>query len=102
MLKSFAQLDKNMSRAGKALVFWIVGATVLAITLPASTSKADMVGAFIWVANLPAAWFLFQAQKQSGRDPWFFGLISLVPVFAALHFIVLYLLACTTDHGDEV
>ena len=102
MFKSFAQLENNTRKAGLALAFWILGAIALAIFLPASDNKADLVGAFIWIANVPAAWFLAQEQKRLGRDPWFLGLISLVPVFALLHFLVLYVISCTTDHGSEV
>ena len=102
MFKSFAQLENNTRKAGLALSFWILGAVALAIFLPASDNKAELVGAFIWIANLPAAWFLAQEQKRLGRDPWFLGLISLVPVFALLHFLVLYVISCTTDHGSEV
>ena len=102
MFKSFAQLENNTRKAGLALSVCILGAIALALFLPSSDNKADLVGAFIWIANLPAAWFLAQEQKRLGRDPWFLGLVSLVPMFALLHFLVLYVISCTTDHGSEV
>ena len=102
MFKSFAQLENNTRKAGLAVSVCVLGGIALAIFLPASANKADLVGAFIWIANLPAAWFLAQEQKRLGRDPWFLGLISLVPMFALLHFLVLYVISCTTDHGSEV
>lgn len=102
MLKSLAELENNTRKAGLALSFWVLSATALAVFLPSSDGKADLVGAFIWIANLPAAWFLAQEHKRLGRDPWFLGLISIIPALALLHFIVLYVIACATDHRPEV
>ena len=90
MFKNLAQLEGSMRRAASVILFWILGAAVLGIVLPPSQLKLDCITLFIWGFNLPAAWLLSKSAKQMGRNAWYFGLTSLIPLLAAANFFLLY------------
>ena len=102
MFKSFAHLEPNMRRAASLILFWILGAAVLGVLLPSSPAKMGWIVIFIWAVNLPAAWFLSQAAKQMGRNPWFSGVISIIPALAAANFMILYSSLHEASHRKEV
>lgn len=88
MLRELAKLDPDLRRAGYTLSIAVVGGALLALLLY-QTGFVFLAILFVWVANLPAAWFLSQAARLQGRNAWLAGLSSIVPAFALLEFFML-------------
>ena len=81
------------------MLFEILGALSLAVLLPQLGLEYDWIALFVWLANLPAVWFLSQAAKHQGRSAWFYGLTSIPPAIALIHFLSLW--AAAKVHGTE-
>ena len=93
MFKQFLQLETNLRRAGYILLLEVIGGAALAALLSHFGINTDLAVLFLWVANLPVAWFLAQAAKHQGRNPWLFGFICLPPLLALVNFFVLRAMA---------
>ena len=88
MFKELSQLETNLRRAGYILLLEVIGGVLLALLLSQFDLKALAI-LFVWIANLPAAWFLSQAARVQGRNAWLIGFISIPPLFALLQFFLL-------------
>jgi hypothetical protein len=100
MAKRIARLETNLRRAGYILLLEILGGVLLAILLPYFGLARDWAIVFVWVANLPAVWFLAQAARHQGRNPWLAGFVSIPPLIALVNFLSLW--ATAKLHGNEV
>ena len=88
MFKELARLEKNLRRAGYTLLVEILGGALLALVLY-QFNLATLVIFFVWVANLPAAWFLARAARLQRRNAWLTGYVSIIPLFALFQFFFL-------------
>lgn len=90
MIKNFANLEKNLRRAGYVLLLEIIACILLAIVLPIIGIRRDWIVPFVWLANLPVVWFLAQAAKHQGRSAWLSALVSIPPLLALFNFLSLW------------
>ncbi len=95
MSLKFSQLEVNLRRAGVTLLLMVFGGILLGVALPFFGLDRAPALLFIWIANLPAVWFLAQAAKYQGRNPWITGFISIAPLLAVLNFWLMWGIAST-------
>ena len=90
MFNPFANSETNLARAGLSLVLTVLCTTALSLALGAlGTDPAWAVVAAVIVFPF-VAWFMSRAAQVQGRNPWLYGLASLVPPLAILAFVTLY------------
>ena len=86
----FSQLETNLHKAGVTIILMVLGGILLATALSIFGLDLGLVVLFVWIANLPAVWFLARAAKHQGRNAWLTGLISIAPLLAIVNFLVLW------------
>lgn len=90
MSLKFSELEVNLRRAGITLLLMVLGGILLGVALPFFGLDWAPALVFVWIANLPAVWFLAQAAKYQERNPWLTGFISIAPLLAILNFWVMW------------
>ena len=98
-MSRFSQLEENLRRAGYVLLVEAIGGVLLGGLLFYLGLEMEPVVLFVWVANLPAVWFLARAARLQGRNAWLTGFTSLPPLLAAVNFWVLC--ATASLYGSE-
>ena len=88
-MSKLPKLEANLRKAGYVLLLEIVGAILLGIWLSYRGLTMDLIVLFVWLANLPAVWFLAKAASRQGRSAWFTGISSIPPLLALINFLVL-------------
>lgn len=86
----FAHTDDNLGRAAWIAVFGVAGAAALSFVLDKIGINREFAFLFAYLAFLFVGWFMAKAAKKLGRNPWLYGLASIVPPFAIYAFISLY------------
>jgi hypothetical protein len=97
MFEKLGRLETNLRRAGYILSLEVIGGVLLGIMLSYFEREIELVVFFLWIANLPAIWFLAQAAKHQGRSAWLTGLTSIPPLLALMNFLWL----CTTASSSS-
>ena len=90
MFNLFARSDKNLGRAGLLFVLVILGSVGLSLVLSDIGSEPSVAMLLVWAAMPFVAWFMSKAARAQGKNPWLYGLASLLPPFAIFMFITLY------------
>jgi len=86
----FSQLEANLRRAGYVLLVETVVGAAFATLLAHLGHGVEPAILIVWVANLPAVWFLSRAARLQGRSAWLTGFTSLPPLLAAVNFWLLW------------
>jgi len=90
MMDPFANTDDNLGRAAWIAVLGVIGSAPLAFILESVGIDAGFSVLFTYAAFIFVAWFMSKAARTLGRNPWLYGLGSLLPPLALLAFISLY------------
>lgn len=89
MPQKLPRLEANLRKAGYLLLLETLGAILLGVWLSYRGLAMDLAVPFVWLCNLPAAWFLAQAARHQGRNAWFTGITSIPPLLALANFLML-------------
>lgn len=90
MSNPFAQLERNLGRAGLLFVLVILGSAGLSLILGEIGYEPSVAILLVWVAMPFVAWFMSKAARAQRKSPWIYGLASLIPPFALFLFFSLY------------
>jgi hypothetical protein len=93
MSLKFSQLETNLRRAGVTLLVMVLVGILLVVVLPFFGLDRGLALLFVWIANLPAVWFLAMAARHQQRNPWVTGFISLPPLIAVVNFWLMWSIA---------
>lgn len=86
----FAHTDKNLGLAAWIAVLGVTGAASLSLVLSRLGIDSDYAVLFAGAAFPFVGWFMSKAAKRQGRNPWLYGLASLLPPLAILAFLSLF------------
>lgn len=89
MSNPFAQLEKNLGRAGLLFVLVILGSAGLSLILGEMGYEPSVTIVLVWIAMPFVAWLMSKAARAQGKSPWLYGLASLIPPFAVFLFFSL-------------
>jgi len=89
MFNAFAQLEKNLGRAGWLLALAFLGFIALSFALSELGHDAAFGMLGLWVAMPLVAWFMSKAAAVQGKNRWLYGLASLLPPLALVSFFSL-------------
>ena len=90
LMSRFSQTETNLRRAGYVLLAEVLGGVALGMLLSHLGYGIEAAILLVWVANLPAAWFLARAARLQGRNAWLTGFTSLPPLLAVVNFWLLW------------
>ena len=90
MSNPFAHSEKNLGRAGLLFVLVVLGSVGLSFVLGEIGYEPSIAILLVWTAMPFVAWFMAQAARAQGKNPWLYGLGSLVPPLAILLFFSLH------------
>ena len=86
----FAHTDDNLGRAAWTAAFGIAGAAALSFVLDKIGIDREFAVLFAYATFLLVGWFIAKAARRLGRNPWLYGIVSIVPGLAIFTFISLY------------
>jgi len=90
MSNPFAQLEKNLGRAGLLFVLLMLGSAGLSLILGEMGYEPSVAILLVWFAMPFVAWLMSKAARAQRKSPWLYGLASLIPPFAIFLFFSLY------------
>lgn len=90
MSNPFAQLERNLGRAGLIFVLGVLGSVGISFVLGEIGYESSIAILLVWVAMPFVAWFMSKAARVQGKSPWLYGLASLLPPFAIFLFFSLH------------
>ena len=96
MSNPFAHLEKNLGRAGLLFSLAILGAVALSFVLTELGSDTSVAVLLVWAAMPLIAWFMSNAARAQGKNPWLYGLASLLPPLA------IYLFFALSNHDSAI
>ena len=89
MFKWFANLEKSLGRAGLFFIGAVLTSMALALVLSEVGGSDSVALLVVWCAMPVVAVLMFQAARAKGRNPWLYGIGSLLPPVAIYLFFVL-------------
>ena len=90
MSNPFAQLETSLGRAGSLFAVVVLGSVALSFILGEVGYEPSIAMLLVWVAMPFVAWFMSKAARAQGKNPWLYGLASLLPPLAIFLFFSLY------------